>query len=251
MKRNILWKDIVLVATAFVSSTLSNPAEAFPTRDGGHANCLDCHSSPRNDAADVPAMFTAGPGDTVDLSVNVTDGSKKYSISLAGLGAVGLGGFTPDPDWVDHFSPDTFNDDPQWGGPFYALSDQDIEWTSEMQEIFTLTLAETTTLGTYDLVFTVAGKDGPLWRDVNPFQLKIVLEGDFDADGDVDGNDFLLWQRGGSPNPLNPMDLAEWEANYGTTSSTIAAAASIPEPSTLLLSLLGLSTLCITRRCRA
>jgi len=27
--------------------------------------------------------------------------------------------------------------------------------------------------------------------------------GDFDEDGDVDGGDFLLWQRGGSPSPQN------------------------------------------------
>jgi len=42
-----------------------------------------------------------------------------------------------------------------------------------------------------------------------------VANADFDQDGQVDGNDFLLWQRGGTPDPFNPADLATWEANYG------------------------------------
>ncbi len=42
-----------------------------------------------------------------------------------------------------------------------------------------------------------------------------MLPGDFDGDGDVDGRDFLAWQRGGSPNPLSASDLADWQANYG------------------------------------
>ena len=42
------------------------------------------------------------------------------------------------------------------------------------------------------------------------------ITGDFDLDGDVDGYNFLKWQRGESPNPLSQSDLADWEANYGT-----------------------------------
>jgi hypothetical protein len=45
----------------------------------------------------------------------------------------------------------------------------------------------------------------------------VALDGDFDDDGDVDGNDFLLWQRGGSPNGATSGDLALWEDNYGMT----------------------------------
>ena len=43
----------------------------------------------------------------------------------------------------------------------------------------------------------------------------VEVAGDFDFDGDVDGADLLLWQRGGSPNPLGASDLAAWEANFG------------------------------------
>ncbi|MBN1854278.1 MAG: hypothetical protein JW829_16230 [Pirellulales bacterium] len=32
----------------------------------------------------------------------------------------------------------------------------------------------------------------------------------------MDGNDFLIWQRGESPNPLSSSDLASWQATFGT-----------------------------------
>jgi hypothetical protein len=40
------------------------------------------------------------------------------------------------------------------------------------------------------------------------------LPGDYDLDGDVDGRDFLKWQRGESTNPLGAVDLATWRGNY-------------------------------------
>ena len=55
-----------------------------------------------------------------------------------------------------------------------------------------------------------------------------VLPGDFDMDGDVDGRDFLIWQRGGSPNPMSGGDLADWQANYGAGS--LSASVVVPEP---------------------
>jgi hypothetical protein len=91
-----------------------------------------------------------------------------------------------------------------------------------------------------------------------------VLDGDFEMtrdanqdalfDGDVDGGDFLVWQRNfgmGDGNDgarqygdanldrvVDGADLAIWAANYGTSlnsSPLVAAAASVPEPSSLLL----------------
>ena len=38
-----------------------------------------------------------------------------------------------------------------------------------------------------------------------------------DGDGDVDGRDFLVWQRSGSPAPLSAGDLADWQDSYGTS----------------------------------
>ena len=67
------------------------------------------------------------------------------------------------------------------------------------------------------------------------------VAGDFDADGDVDGADFLAWQR----NDGTPAGLSGWQDNYGALGATARVAATIPEPTTLSLLLISL---CITRR---
>jgi hypothetical protein len=60
-----------------------------------------------------------------------------------------------------------------------------------------------------------------------------ALEGDFDNDGDVDGRDFLVWQRGNSPSPLSAGDLADWQNNFGAPG--LAAISAAPEPTGLVL----------------
>jgi fibronectin-binding autotransporter adhesin len=64
--------------------------------------------------------------------------------------------------------------------------------------------------------------------------------GDFDNDGDVDGRDFLVWQR-------NPSigNLSDWQTNYGA--GPLSAATSVPEPSTVV-SLVSLALLGLMRR---
>lgn len=64
------------------------------------------------------------------------------------------------------------------------------------------------------------------------------LPGDFNGDGDVDGRDFLSWQRGESPNSLSSSDLSDWQNNYGP--GTFAAITAVPEPSVLAILLPGL-----------
>jgi hypothetical protein len=56
-----------------------------------------------------------------------------------------------------------------------------------------------------------------------------IIPGDFDNDGDVDGRDFLVWQR-------NPSigDLADWQANYGVGTLS-AASTAVPEPTSAML----------------
>ncbi len=71
------------------------------------------------------------------------------------------------------------------------------------------------------------------WADLN-FESLFGVPGDFDADGDVDANDFLLWQRGQSPHPLGTGDLADWQNHYFQASPN-AAARAVPEPSSLAL----------------
>ncbi len=63
-------------------------------------------------------------------------------------------------------------------------------------------------------------------------------DGDFDGDLDVDGADFLKWQR----DLGDTANLALWETNFGTTTAA-AAVASVPEPTSVLL--LGLGSLLI------
>jgi hypothetical protein len=74
------------------------------------------------------------------------------------------------------------------------------------------------------------------------------LPGDFDGDGDVDGRDFLVWQRGGSPNQLSASDLADWQATYGAGSFTAdLSAANVPEPTALLLVVCGFALCGVSR----
>jgi len=79
-----------------------------------------------------------------------------------------------------------------------------------------------------------------------------VLAGDFDTDGDVDGFDFLEWQRGFGTD-FDADDLADWEANFGTTAGSPLAASStttVPEPGSLALLAIG-SVLLLGRRRKA
>jgi hypothetical protein len=59
--------------------------------------------------------------------------------------------------------------------------------------------------------------------------------GDFDGDEDVDGRDFLVWQRGGSPTALSAGDLAAWQGGYGDTPGLRANISAVPEPTSAIL----------------
>lgn len=67
---------------------------------------------------------------------------------------------------------------------------------------------------------------------VGPFA--VPFGGDFDGDDDVNGEDFLLWQRGESPNGGSAADLAVWKANFGQTAPNPGVSA-VPEPGGLVL----------------
>jgi hypothetical protein len=85
-----------------------------------------------------------------------------------------------------------------------------------------------------------------------------IEDADFDGDDDVDGRDFLTWQRGfGTPdavladgdadgdNDVDGDDLIIWQAQYGEPVGPIAASTSVPEPASVtlfgaLLAMLGL-----------
>ena len=71
--------------------------------------------------------------------------------------------------------------------------------------------------------------------------------GDYDFDGDVDGDDFLTWQSGfgtqtgatledgdaDGDGDVDGDDFLAWQSNFGNGAG--AAAAAIPEPTSLML----------------
>jgi uncharacterized membrane protein len=83
--------------------------------------------------------------------------------------------------------------------------------------------------------------------------VELDVPGDFDADGDSDGNDFLEWQRGlGST--YDASDLADWRANIEfsmnlQSSASATATSAVPEPSALIaVAVPALLTLTMRRR---
>lgn len=94
------------------------------------------------------------------------------------------------------------------------------------------------------------------------------LTGDFDADGDVDGRDFLLWQRqfGTAQDPftgadgdgdglVTAADLALWQKNYARAAESSSRLAGstllIPEPSFCCFALSALACCFFARPARA
>jgi hypothetical protein len=70
----------------------------------------------------------------------------------------------------------------------------------------------------------------------------VSTPGDFDGDGDIDGRDFLAWQRNTSVG-----DLADWQNNYGRGIPLTAASTAVPEPCTVVILLAFLPLLSVMR----
>lgn len=107
--------------------------------------------------------------------------------------------------------------------------------------------------------------------DGNELQVRLPGEGgpfgdpDFNADNDVDGGDFLTWQQNvgfTAPIDLQPfgdandddaidgLDLLVWEDQYGN-GTPLSAASAVPEPSAIVLFLVGLTACAANRRVRS
>ncbi|QEG33580.1 NHL repeat-containing protein [Bythopirellula goksoeyrii] len=111
--------------------------------------------------------------------------------------------------------------------------------------------------GSDSILMAPADGSGPVTQlyTASPFPNFLVIRdsaGDFDKNGDTDGNDFLAWLRGDSPNPLSASDLAEWQANYGAESSLgvslLVNGVTIPEPTSGLLLVFAMFT-AFARQC--
>ena len=115
------------------------------------------------------------------------------------------------------------------GNPGDDLGDGSLWWDNALIEVFKDTTAEAA-------VGVLVSNPSPALEE---------LAGDFDSDGDVDGFDFLVWQRGETAEGGSPAELADWETNYGTVLPLSGVLSSVPEPSTALLVLIGV--LCLKR----
>lgn len=116
--------------------------------------------------------------------------------------------------------------------------------------------------GTYTLEVSADGfitQDyGLAWRTSTLFD---EASADFDEDGDVDGSDYLIWQRGlglllgashgdgdaDGDGDVDNADLAIFEADYGT-SALVTSVVGVPEPGTLAL--VAMATLMLFSRRR-
>jgi prepilin-type N-terminal cleavage/methylation domain-containing protein len=72
--------------------------------------------------------------------------------------------------------------------------------------------------------------------------------GDYDFDEDVDGNDFLVWQRGVADPGAD--DLSAWTDHFGAGPAAAAATRAVPEPAAWLLSIVAVGGLVLTCRRR-
>ena len=88
------------------------------------------------------------------------------------------------------------------------------------------------------------------------------LDADFDGSGDVNGDDFVDWQRN-FPASLDAGDLANWQDEYGSSGGpsgpgelttglvryvTGTTASAVPEPAAVLLAGIGLATGLLSRK---
>ncbi len=125
-----------------------------------------------------------------------------------------------------------------WAGAADGSSGQNLEG---------LTLGPQLANGNWALLGVVDDGDSLSSNTIVSFELSANLSADLDEDGDVDGFDFLAWQRGESPIPFSKSDLTDWEANYGMVAPLSATSAAVPEPGSLALLAMGVALVCGAR----
>jgi len=135
-----------------------------------------------------------------------------------------------------------------------AAVDFTITFDSAINSIWRLNrltgLAEEIMLTSNILNLTLPGGTADLFKfDDGLFPGLAAIPGDFDGDSDVDGFDFLAWQRGfGST--FDATDLSDWESNFGSPgplSAASGAVGAVPEPASAVMLGLASAGLLLTR----
>ncbi len=229
-------------------------------------------------AAQIAANFAAGPElvDLLALNVNIQTGNISlqntssapqsfdyYQISSAG------GKLQPaDGNWN---SLDDQNIDAVGGNPGESWDESGGATANQLAELFlqgastlapgasyNLGNAYNTALGAGDLKFQFSLPSGEFIAGKVNY---ISGSGDFNGDGQVNGNDFLIWQRNlgitsgatltqgdaDGNGAVNAADLAIWKSTFG---SSVAAAGAIPEPASGFLAAVAAFAISVRARRR-
>ncbi len=139
------------------------------------------------------------------------------------------------------------------GSKSITIADGSTSNNAWLQHVLTDTVPAQAVEARLSFVFTQPNNQGGAVHidDVSFVNLSLTPNADADGDGDVDGADFLSWQKGfgqsGSPTvadgdfdydgTVGPADLTVWNAQFGTP--LVAASAAVPEPTSLVLLVLA------------
>jgi hypothetical protein len=182
---------------------------------------------------------------TPDISMTITDGLMEAGGFLKVNGSVVLdGGILRAANFQEALSTGTV--EVNEGGVLQLRNSQE-SVAAVMSLVSGGFITTSSPLGTSALQISVVNVAGTDFTQVT--LPESGLQGDFDMDNDVDGQDFLVWQRqlGGN---LDASDLADWKAGFGTMNQ-VAPLTQTPEPSSALLGLSAGAVLAAGRRGRA
>jgi hypothetical protein len=189
--------------------------------------------------SEVQSYLVQAAGEThVSLSVNTGSGGGAFGDAVAELvydfTLSTATGYEVTAE-VDHFGPvsdasvQLLLED---STTIFAIGEPTSYTVNSLAQTGTLSPGNYKLVGSADTILSYLGPSFPTTSGAEfiiIFSLDVIL-GDFDGDGDVDGRDFLLWQR-------NPSvgDLADWQANYGVGATAGLSSSVVPEPGSAIL----------------
>ncbi|MBL9162049.1 MAG: hypothetical protein JNL18_04820 [Planctomycetaceae bacterium] len=222
----------------FISATAAaaNSGNWLPDLDGGSAGDPDIQGDATPGLA-APANYgffidLGGPSVAVLYSavrdVVLSLNSDPIPVSAGQFSGLGVGITVPQGSYYGNLSSGAFGDD----ASVQDLTDE--TGSNSASATASYSVAGNVATLSLPLQFILSEGANPevefFGTFVATYSLVQSVAGDFNNDGKVDGADFLVWQRGGSPNPLSPGDLATWQGAYGGP-----AIGAVPEPAAALL----------------